>query len=329
MVAPIKREHLNKTVLGFILCCAPLGIVQAQLAGTPGSFSRMGFGARGMGMGNALTAVVSHDLTSYYNPALPSFAQSRSASATYGFLSLDRRLGFVNYTQAIRPTAGLSAGIIYAGIHDIDGRDSDGEHTDNYSTSEYQFFFAFSNKFTDQLSVGLAVKFFYNNLFPDATATTVGVDVGLIYRVTESLTLGAVIQDIDAKYRWDTSNLYGRSGTTTTDRFPLLRRVGIAYRLPVRGDDVSLGEVAIEIENNNQGTTLVRAGAEIVATEYLTLRGGIDRMQTTKNDNGVKPSLGFTIRKGLDGLSPALSYAYIFEPFSTSGMNILSLTFSF
>lgn len=277
-----------------------------------------------MGMGNALTAITSHELTSYYNPALPSFAESRSASATYGFLSLDRRLGFLNYTQAIQPTAGLSAGIIYSGIHDIDGRDSDGEHTDNYSTSEYQFFFAFSNKFTEQLSVGLAVKFFYNDLFQDATATAVGIDAGLIYKVTESLTVGAVIQDINARYHWDTANLYGRSGTPTSDAFPLLKRLGIAYRLPDRR-----GDVALEIENNNQGTTLIRAGAEIVATEYLTVRGGIDRMQTTKNENGVKPSLGFTIQKGFDGLSPSLSYAYVSEPFSTGGMSIVSISFGF
>jgi hypothetical protein len=277
-----------------------------------------------MGMGNALTAVISHEITSYYNPALPSFAESCSVSATYGFLSLDRRLGFLNYTQAIRPTAGLSAGIIYSGIHDIDGRDSDGEQTGTYSTSEYQFFFAFSNKFTEQLSVGIAVKLFYNNLFQDATATTIGVDAGLIYKVTESLTVGAVIQDIDAKYRWDTSSLYGRSGTTTTDSFPLLRRLAAAYRLPG-----GRGDVAVEVENNNQGTTLIRAGAEIVAMEYLTVRGGVDRMQTTKNDNGVKPSLGFTVQRGFEGLSPSLSYAYVFEPFSTSGMSIVSISFGF
>jgi len=284
----------------------------------------MGFGARGMGMGNALTAVTSRELNSYYNPALPSFAEERSATATYGFLSLDRRLGFLSYTQAIRPTAGLSAGIMYAGVHNIDGRDSDGEHTADYSTSEYQFFLAFSNKFSDQFSVGVAVKLYYNDLFQGATASTVGIDAGAIYRVTEALTAGAVVQDIDAKYRWDTSNLYGTSGAATTQLFPLLLRIGLAYQLPD-----GRGDVAVDVENNNQGTTQVRAGVEVIVTEYLTLRGGVDRLQTKRNDNGVEPSLGFTLRKGIDGLSPALSYAYVFEPFSTSGMSLLSISFAF
>jgi hypothetical protein len=315
---------LKKKVLVFILCIVALDSVQAQLAGTPGSFSRIGFGARGMGMGNALTAVTSREPTSYYNPALPSFAELRLATAAYGFLSLDRRLGFLSFTQSIHPTAGLSAGIIYAGVRNIDGRDSDGEHTGDYSTSEYQFFLAFSNKFSDRLSIGVAAKLYYNDLFQDATSTTVGVDIGVLYRVTESLTAGAVVQDIDAKYRWDTSNLYGRSGTVTTDRFPLLTRAGLAYVLPN-----GLGTVAMDIERNNQGTTLIRAGAEATVAEYLIVRGGIDRMQTTENENGVKPSLGFTIRKGFDGLSPSLSYAYVFEPFSTSAMSILSVSFGF
>jgi hypothetical protein len=315
---------LKKKVLVFILFVVPFDGIQAQLAGTPGSFSRMGFGARGMGMGNALTAVSSPEPTSYYNPAVPSFAAGRFATATYGFLSLDRRLGFLNFTQSIHPTAGLSAGIIYAGVHNIDGRDSDGEHTEDYSTSEYQFFLAFSNKFADRLSIGIAAKLYYYDLFQGATSTTVGVDIGALYRVTESLTVGAVVQDIDAKYRWDTSSLYGTSGAATTEQFPLLARAGLAYVLPN-----GLGTVAIDIERNNQGTTLIRAGAEVTVLEYLTVRGGIDRMQTTKNENGVKPSLGFTIQKGFDGLSPSISYAYVFEPFSTSAMSILSVSFGF
>jgi hypothetical protein len=315
---------LKKKVLIFILCIVPLDGIHAQLAGTPGSFSRMGFGARGMGMGNALTAVTSPEPTSYYNPALPSFATQRFATATYGFLSLDRRLGFLSFTQSIHPTAGLSAGIIYAGVHNIDGRDSDGEPTGDYSTSEYQFFLAFSNKFSDRLSIGVAAKLYYYDLFQDATSSTVGVDIGALYRVTESLTVGAVVQDINAKYSWNTSSLYGTSGGTPTDQFPLLTRAGLAYVLPNK-----LGTVAADIEKNNQGTTLVRAGAEVNVVEYLTVRGGIDRMQTTENENGVKPSFGFTIQKGFNGLFPSISYAYVFEPFSTSAMSILSISFGF
>ena len=38
-----------------------------------GSFSRMGFGARGMGMGNSMGAIIDGNLVSYYNPAIAAF----------------------------------------------------------------------------------------------------------------------------------------------------------------------------------------------------------------------------------------------------------------
>ena len=38
-----------------------------------GAFSRMGFGARGIGMGNAMSAVTTGNLVSYYNPAFHHF----------------------------------------------------------------------------------------------------------------------------------------------------------------------------------------------------------------------------------------------------------------
>ena len=56
--------------------------VNAQLAGTPGAFTRLGFGARGMGMGNALTAVVDGEITSFYNPAVTPFLTDRVAAVS-------------------------------------------------------------------------------------------------------------------------------------------------------------------------------------------------------------------------------------------------------
>lgn len=284
----------------------------------------MGFGARGMAMGNAMTAISSPDVTAYYNPAVPAYAEQRTASATYTFLALDRRLSFLSYTQAVRPTAGLSAGIIYAGVGNIDGRDRHGEHTANYSTSEYQFAFSFSNKFSEDFSLGIGIKLYYYRLFEKAKTTTVGLDLGLFYKLTESISLGVALQDMNAKYRWDTSTLYGKAGNVTWEAFPVLRRVGIAYRL-LQG----LGTVAVDLESNNRGTTILRAGTELAATDFLILRAGIDRVQLSANENGVKPSFGFMLHEPLDGLYPTLSYAYVIEPFTSSGMSVLTLSVKF
>jgi len=68
-----------------------LSIVNAQpqfsaISSLPGAFSRMGFGSRGMGMGNALSAVNEGNLVAYYNPALASFQQGNSFQTSYSIL---------------------------------------------------------------------------------------------------------------------------------------------------------------------------------------------------------------------------------------------------
>ena len=118
----------------------------------------MGFGARGMGMGNVMSAVKSGNLISYYNPALSVFQKENSFQASYGILSLDRKLNFLNFTKRFSlPSkkadttktkedglmAGISFGLINSGVGDIIERDDQGNNLNIFSTTENQFFFSF------------------------------------------------------------------------------------------------------------------------------------------------------------------------------------------
>ncbi|MGB5289477.1 MAG: hypothetical protein WBN42_13405, partial [Ignavibacteriaceae bacterium] len=67
-----------------------------ELAVKPGAFSRIGFGARGIGMGNAVSSITEGELVSYYNPAITPFQENNSFQAGYSFLSLDRSLNFLS-----------------------------------------------------------------------------------------------------------------------------------------------------------------------------------------------------------------------------------------
>jgi len=96
------RIASSKSCLLFLtVFCLSTGVTHAQIGGTAGAYSRMGFGARGMAMGNALTAVTSGDAISYYNPATIPLAEYRNASASFGILSFDRRLNFLGFTQPL------------------------------------------------------------------------------------------------------------------------------------------------------------------------------------------------------------------------------------
>jgi hypothetical protein len=299
-------------------------MASAQNAGTAGAFARMGYGARTMGMGNAATAVTTGEVNSYYNPALLPFATDHNASATFGVLSLDRYLNFLNYTQPLAPRAGVSAGLINAGVRDIDGRDNDGIHTEDYSTSENQFYLSFANRIDDRVSLGVSIKLYYASLYEKLTSTTVGFDAGALITLTEELTLGVAVQDIGSKYKWDSKDLYGVDGKQTEDKFPMLRRVALAYRLPD-----SLGVVDVEFENSSEKTNFIRFGADYNISPNFALRAGLDRWDFSDNATGVKPSFGFTLRNSFNDWTPSLHYAFIIEGFSPHGIHMITLTGTF
>ena len=296
----------------------------AQFAGTPGTFSRLGFGARGMGMGNAMTAVETGDISSAYNPAVTPFLSNRIGTISYGVLTLDRSLNYLSYSQSVRPSAGFSVGILNAGVKHIDGRDNDGFQTGEYFTSENQFSFSFANRMSERLSLGIGLKIYYYRLFENVSSTSLGIDAGALFQLTHNLTLGLAFQDIGSKYKWDTSQLYGEAlGNSTIELFPLLRKVGISYAM-----DEGLGLVSVELENSNRNTNTIRVGAEVNLSEEVTLRTGVDHWDTKQSEQAA-PTFGISLRTSYGTISPALHYAYVIEPYGVFAMHIISLSTRF
>jgi len=83
------------------------------------------------------------------------------------------------------------------------------------------------------------------------------------------------------------------------------------------------------VEFSSVRSALARLGAEIPIIPEVSVRAGIDRIDLREKGNGVKPSVGFSLKKQIDSWTPALTYAYIFEPFATSGTSLISLSVMF
>ncbi len=293
-----------------------------DVGGLAGAPTRMGFGARGIGMANAFSAVRSDEVTGYYNPALVPFQTHPTAMIAVGFLPLDRNLNFVSYSQSLRPSGGVSVGIINAGVSNLEGRNRDGLVTDTYSTSENEFLLSFGIKVADKVAVGVSAKIFYYSLFEGVASTTVGFDLGLVYTLDDQWTVGLVIHDINSKYKWDTSQLYGREGNTTIDRFPLRRKIGLAY-----SPGFLNATLAGELEWIGSAW-LTRIGTEIHLHEQFSIRGGVDQVSFA-GDITAKPSFGFSLRAPIELLKPVLHYSYVIEPYSPGGIHMLSLNLNF
>lgn len=319
----ITRSSFHKYI-GFIglvgVLCLP---AQAQLAGTAGAFARLGFGARGMGMSNAMTAVTTSELAGYYNPAATPFQTTRTAMVSFGALSLDRSFNTLSYTQTVGPNAGLSLSIINAGTSNIDARDGDGVHTDNLSISENQFALSFGLRPSSKVAIGITPKIYYAKLYKDVTSSSIGLDFGVMIFLSDRFTVAATVRDVMSKYKWDTSTLYGQSGNSTVDKFPTLNILGVSYAI---GD--KLGIVTAEVESSNKSTTIVRVGAEVNIVDALTVRAGMNNWDLD-NRKQAAPTFGFTLRTTMGTWKPAVHYAYVIEPYNYYAMHIISLSAGF
>ncbi len=309
----------NKFKIIISIVCVTSTIASAQLEGTAGAFSRMGFGARGMGMGNAMTAVKSGENSGYYNPATVALLKQQTVSLAYGILTLDRNLNTLFYSMPIDTNAGIAFGVINSGVSNIDGRDGDGFKTETYSTSENQFSLSFALRIR-AITIGLTTKLYYYSLFKELSTTTVGFDFGIIYPLAKNLTLAGTFKDINSKYRWDTAPLYNQLGNSTIENFPTRKSIGLSYML----EDNS-GLISAEIENSSLGTTIIRIGSEYTPIEMFTVRGGIDGWNLKHRDQ-AHPSFGFTLRSDFTDWKPSFNYAYIVEPYGVSSMHVISLS---
>jgi hypothetical protein len=313
----------------------------AQLGGTAGAFTRLGFGARGMGMGNALSTITDGAVSVYYNPALSPFQQGHFFFGSYSILSLDRKLNQIAYTQsltimkkgaqkstdnsAVQTRAGFSIGWINAGDANVMGYDNDGYKTRMLSVFENQFYFNFGNRFTDKLSFGFTAKYYYSGLYDKITTTSFGFDLGALYLLNDHFHISIVAQELLSKYRWDTSNLYGpEHGNTTQNPFARIFKAGCGYYLPD-----TAGVIAAEIEMYDGKTILGRIGGEYHFNEYFSVRAGVERIDFSKQSIDPRPTFGVSISQPLASFRPTIHYAFILEPVAPTSTHVISFALNF
>ncbi len=333
---------MKKQILLSIIFLTSLSVyAQPQFSGIAsrvGAFSRLGFGARGIGMGNSMTAVTKGELVSYYNPALSAFQENNSFQSSYTFLSLDRSLNFISFTRnfkmygkpdssgnrKLRSTAGISLGLINAGVSNIDKRDNQGIKTGDLSTTENQFFISVSNRFSSKFALGLAVKFYHYSLFDNVSSSALGIDLGFLYSINDQWNVAFVISDINSKYKFDTTPVLEQDGSNSENKFPLLKKIAVAYRNETIG---ILG--SLELEISNADTKIIKAGAEYKVIEDFFVRAGLDQLNLNNSDFLPKPSAGFSYYKLLGDIKLGVSYAFMIEQYSSSDRHVIGVNINF
>ena len=343
----VFRERSGTAVarLAAILVVVLVGIsaspAQGQDVGV-GVFSRLGFDARGIAMGNALVAASATDVSPYYNPALMPNASGQRLSASAALMAYDRQLQSLEFTTPLGPTAGVGLGLIHAGIGNIDGRNADGVRTETLSTDEFALSLSFGNRFAERVSVGVGLTLYQSDVVPDTSPVRgFGLDLGVAYRVTSRLKVAGSVNDLLAKYEWSTGSV---SGQSRADRFPVRVLLGGSYEL-LDGRLRVLGE--LESRYTTRERTVVdriipttggprtetrteqyrlqsfrgRMGAEYRPLDILALRVGLDRIGAGGTD-GLRPGAGFGLRQSIGDLDLRVSYGAALEPYVRTVINM-------
>ncbi|MFT4604324.1 MAG: hypothetical protein ACI9W4_001054 [Rhodothermales bacterium] len=341
----MMRQLTTSALLGAAAFFATALLAAAPAsAQSPGAFSRLGFGARGVGMGNAVSADSS--ASPWYNPALAPFASRQSLTASVGNLSLDRDLQFIQFATPLQ-RAGIAIGLTHAVVSGIDGRNNDGLHTEDYKTSEFAGFLAFGLQFSERVSGGIGLQLFRSDLIDGLGAVnTVGIDLGLTVRVRKDLRLGLVLDDLLARFSWDSSGLFSSGGKSTTDNFPRRIRLGASHlrmdgRLQLvaeyearfssaevtRASVQLLGDTPIQSlrsEDLTLRSDLLRAGGQFALTDFLSVTAGVDR--TVGGAGGAfRPAGGFTLVQSVGALLTNVGYTYAAEPYGLGSAHYISI----
>jgi len=291
--------------------------------GYAGSFLRMGLGAGALASGGGSAVYYGDAAAAYYNPAGIVFLEHAVATTSVSSMSLGRSMSFIGYAKPLKPAgrqnAGFSVGWIRAGVSDIDGRDSNGNHTDMYSSSENCFYLSFAHAVGSFMAVGISTKILYYR-FPgiadggSLSAKGVGFDFGVMVMPLHNVSAGIVIKDLHSRYTWNTQSLWEK-GTQKSDQFPVVFSGGASVRLYS-----GRGRLSVNYEKINFIPGTISAGAELKPADRIAVRCGIFRGDVTFG-------AGFFMK--IKGHTAVFDYAYVADPAGPGNVNVLTGSFIF
>ncbi|MGF1669323.1 MAG: hypothetical protein ACFCU6_02660 [Balneolaceae bacterium] len=320
----------------------------AQTGGFAGEFTRIGFGPRGMAMGNAMVAVADEGSYAYYNPAIAAkpAVDGIQLDISTSIMEFDRQLHNINAQFNLSPTASLSIGLINARVTNIDGRTQSGFHTESLSTDEFQVLSNFGLRFSEKVWGGFGLKINFANFDENvSTSTSIGIDGGIYAVVLDGLTIGFAIQDLLASYRTDSSGLFGDNSRNRDQNFPTRFKFGAAYRpiskllfsseYEIRTQESEINRSVVQLFNGIPTTVtqredvttssqFLRFGSRYLLHERLTVRSGLQFIDLDYNTETTF-SAGFSLHLPFDRFQPSVDYAFYREPNSISNIHVFAL----
>lgn len=211
-----------------------------------GEFISLGVGGRALGMGGAFVALANDVTAGYWNPA----GLSRINYPQVALMHDERYGSLVNYDYgAVALPVGTNTSwgfsVIRLGVDDIQdtrkaGIDANGNYTEDpaqftridpskvtyFNAADWAFYVTYSKKQSEDFSYGANVKIIRREL-GEASATGIGLDVGVWYMPMDNVMLGANLQDVTTTFlAWNTG---------TNELISPTMKIGSAYLIDAFG----------------------------------------------------------------------------------------------
>lgn len=249
--------------LAAILFCSPS--LMAGDAGHETPFVSLGVGARALGMGGGFTSMAADATSIHYNPAGLASLEYQEVAFMHSILFEGSTYDFASWVYPIDENHGLGTGVMRIGTGDIIRR-VDFADRGRFDYAYTQLVLAYGRNLGEPLATGLALKIL-NQALENRSDFGISMDVGLSVRLHHGIYWGASVREV----LQHELTLLGEA-----EKIPMALVSGLSLRNLNLSSQVRLS-LAFDAEKHADRDFKVRAGAEAVLADVLSLRGGYDR----------------------------------------------------
>lgn len=232
-------------------------------------WSNWSAGAKAIALGRSQSAIESQGEAIFLNPA--GISSDGENYLTFMHIQLPNEVSY-DLAAINNHWNGIGWGVGYQKliVEGISGYDQMGNFLGFFNDREQVLSLGISNQVKSELSLGVAVRFFHQEL-SNKTGFGYGIDLGAKWQPAENLTVGTVLTNPIGQMNWSTDEV---------EQFTQSVRIGFLYDFPEL-DFRLTGEYLTD-----SGDTPFHFGMEKGYLETLRFRVGMD---------GLKPTLGLGI----------------------------------
>ncbi len=276
---------MSKKGWGIMILAGVLILTQAVITeagnknvGTSGAqFLKIGVGGRPTGMGSAYAGIADDVNAIYWNPGGLAQIQGKQLTAMYNSWFEDISHQYLGYAQPIGEKAAFGLGITYLTVGDMEKRTADTtSNIGTFDATDMALALSYGRSISDKFMAGLNLKYISQKL-EDESATGYACDLGSLYKATDALSIGLVVQNIGSKMEFISEG----------DPLPLNIKLGFGYKL--LGDALTLG-LDVNCPNDND----------------INIASGLEYNIAFGDNIAIAPRAGFTNASDLGGLQAGI-----------------------